>query len=182
MLGIVFTEFLDMVEDKFDLDTVDAILDDANVKSGGAYTAVGSYDHQEVVALVVALSRRTSVPIDDLIHTFGHHLTGRFAQLYPSFFENISDPFDFLETVDQHIHREVKKLYPNAQLPTISTERIDEQTMVVTYRSHRSFGKLAEGLIQGSLDHFNCQATLQMEDTSTGDASTARFVITKKSE
>lgn len=45
MKGIVFTEFVDMVEAQFSADMVDDILDDAAPASGGAYTAVGTYDH-----------------------------------------------------------------------------------------------------------------------------------------
>ena len=36
MLGVVFTEFLDMVEEKFDLDTVDAIIDAAKIENDGS--------------------------------------------------------------------------------------------------------------------------------------------------
>ena len=45
MKGIVFTEFLEMVEDKFSADMVDDIIDDCDLASGGAYTAVGTYPH-----------------------------------------------------------------------------------------------------------------------------------------
>jgi len=56
MKGVVFTEFLDMVEAKFSADMVDDIIDDAKLASGGAYTAVGTYPHSEMVALGVALA------------------------------------------------------------------------------------------------------------------------------
>ncbi len=45
MKGVVFTEFIEMVEDQFSADMVDDIIDDAQPPSGGAYTAVGTYDH-----------------------------------------------------------------------------------------------------------------------------------------
>lgn len=181
MLGVVFTEFLEMVEEKFDLDTVDTILDATTLANDGAYTAIGAYDHQEIVQLVNALSQHTQIPIDDLIQTFGHYLAGRFAKLYPEFFEGFSDPFEFLATVDSYIHREVKKLYPNAQLPSITTEPIDENTLVVNYRSHRSFGRLAEGLILGAMNHFECEATIERHELSAGDNSHVRFIVRKTS-
>ena len=180
MLGVVFTEFLNMVEEKFDLDTVDAIIDPAKIENDGAYTAVGSYSHRDIVSLVIALSQHANAPVDDLVHTFGHHLAGRFAKLYPQFFDGYTDPFEFLSTVDRHIHREVKKLYPNAQLPSIQTEQIDEHSLAVVYQSHRSFGKLAEGLIQGALDYYSCDATIETENLSPDDASNVRFIVRKK--
>ena len=65
MKGIVFTEFLEMVEDRFSLDMVDDLIDDCDLPSGGVYTAVGTYSHEEIVALVsayhnVALSSTTT--------------------------------------------------------------------------------------------------------------------------
>ena len=44
MKGMVFTELLDMVEDKFGIDMVDSIIEDADLPvSKGVYTAVGTY-------------------------------------------------------------------------------------------------------------------------------------------
>lgn len=179
MLGIVFTEFLEMVEAKFDLTTVDTILDEARVSNDGAYTAVGAYNHEEIVDLVKALSQHTGIPVDDLIQTFGQYLAGRFAKLYPEFFKGLSDPFEFLSSVDSYIHREVKKLYPNAQLPSITTEAIDDSTLAIDYHSHRSFGKLAEGLIAGAMNHFECEATIEIQPHVPGDASNVRFIVRK---
>ena len=39
MKGIVFTEFLEMVEDKFSFDVVDTIIEQSELESGGVYNA-----------------------------------------------------------------------------------------------------------------------------------------------
>ncbi len=44
MKGIVFTELIDMVEATFGEDMMDDVFDDCDLESGGAYTAVGTYD------------------------------------------------------------------------------------------------------------------------------------------
>ena len=41
MKGIIFTEFIEMVEDKFGFEVADNIITNSNLPSGGAYTAVG---------------------------------------------------------------------------------------------------------------------------------------------
>ncbi len=56
MKGIVFTEFIEMVESKFGFDMMDDIIESANLPSGGIYTAVGTYDHTEMVQLVIEIS------------------------------------------------------------------------------------------------------------------------------
>ena len=55
MLGIVFSEFTEMVEEVFSAEMVEKILDDCDLESGGAYTSVGSYSHTEIISLVGAL-------------------------------------------------------------------------------------------------------------------------------
>ena len=57
MKGMIFTEFLEMVENAYGWEVQENIIDAAALPNDGAYTAVGTYDHQELVSLVVALSK-----------------------------------------------------------------------------------------------------------------------------
>ncbi|MEO0814052.1 MAG: heme NO-binding domain-containing protein, partial [Myxococcota bacterium] len=45
MKGIVFTEFLEMVEDRFGFEAVDRLVTASGSDNDGVYTAVGTYDH-----------------------------------------------------------------------------------------------------------------------------------------
>lgn len=179
MKGMVFTEFVELVEDKFSPDLADQIIDECDLPSGGAYTSVGAYDHQEIIELVSRLSAVTSVPVRDLIITFGKHLMGKFSQQFPELF-NSSDLFDFLEGVHGHIHVEVKKLYPDAELPDIATERRDN-TLILKYNSNRPFADLAFGLISGAIDYFGEQIILtrssDAEELNTEETFTLQRVI-----
>ena len=74
MTGMVFTEFLDRVEAKFSPATADQFICAAPGRTGGAYTAVGRYEHTERVNRVLALHHATQVPVPELICTFGRHL------------------------------------------------------------------------------------------------------------
>lgn len=181
MLGTVFTEFVDMVADKFSDDMVDDIIEASDLPSGGAYTAVGSYNYTEMLALVTALSARVEVPVPELVRIFGHHLFGRFEQKYPGFFEGVPDCFAFLSTIENHIHVEVRKLYPAAELPTFKCTRNSSDLMEMIYRSKRPFADLAEGLIRGAADHFG--ETIMVERTSLPcDAGTAeKFTLRRES-
>jgi hypothetical protein len=155
MKGIIFTEFLDFIEIQAGYETVDAILEAVQPASGGAYTAVGSYDFQELSSLLAVLSNRLQRPVPALLRSFGHHLFRRYAAIYPAFFKDQNDPLDFLETIDQGIHTEVLKLYPDAQLPTMETRRISQDELLMRYRSPRPLGELCLGLIEGCGRHFN---------------------------
>ena len=154
MKGVVFTEFLDMVDDRFGMETTERIVGRADLPSGGAYTSVGTYDHSEIVSLVVELGHETGIGVRDLVTSFGRHLLTRFRDMYPHFFDERPDLFSFLEHVDVYIHEEVRKLYPNAALPEIGTRRLTDGSLELSYRSNRHMGDLCEGLIAGAIAHY----------------------------
>jgi len=175
MKGMVFTEFLEMVETTFSADMVDDIIDDANPPSGGAYTAVGTYDHTELVSMVVALSNRTGIPVADLVQAFGKHVFGVFARNYQVFFTNVPDAITFLSGIEDIIHAEVIKLYPDAHLPKFDCERHGD-TLIMIYRSPRHFADLALGLIRGCGEYFGNNLRIEREEL---DSESTKFTVTK---
>ena len=65
MLGIVFTEFVEMVEERFSDDVLDDVLETPDLSTSGAYTSVGYYEHTDMIKMVVTLSKTVNVHIDD---------------------------------------------------------------------------------------------------------------------
>jgi hypothetical protein len=179
MKGVVFTEFLEMVEDLFSPEMSDRIIEASDLQSGGVYTAVGTYDHNELLQLVTQLSTVTGIAVPHLLHTFGKHLFGRFVVGYPQFFEGVKSTFAFLEHIEDYIHVEVRKLYPNADLPSFEYATSEPRRLTMIYRSTRPFADLAEGLISGCIEHFGEQIAIQREDLSDGQGTCARFSLTK---
>ena len=181
MLGIVFSEFIEMVEDKFSADTVDQLTDFAeeNFDSEGAYTTIGDYDHNEMLILVSELSKVSGISIQDLIYTYGVQLFKKFHLNYPEFFEGIDNSLLFLSGVETRIHTEVRKLYPNSELPEFDCEFIDGSTLVMLYSSARPFASLAHGLIIGCIEHFNDKVDLQRIDLSADKMTKAKFTLTR---
>jgi len=178
MKGMIFTEFLEMVEEHFSLVMVDKIITAADLPSGGAYTAVGTYPHGEIVQLVVNLSKETNIPVNTLLHSFGQRLFQRFAVRYAHFLDHAPSAFAFLEKLESYVHAEVKKLYPEAELPTFECDKVSEQCMVMLYQSHRSMSDVAHGLIEGCFQHFQENVQIERTDLSAGNGSIVRFVLT----
>ena len=169
MKGIVFTEFTEMVEAVFGFDTLDTIIERANLPSGGSYTAVGTYDHGEMVSLVMQLSAATGMDVPVLLKTFGTHLFHRFAKIYPEMIAGESSALGFLDRVETHIHREVLKLYPNAELPRFDTKWTSDRELEMVYHSNKHFEDVAEGLIIGCLQHFNENAEITRTPGDSAD-------------
>ncbi len=163
MLGIVFREFMSLVEAKFGADVLDDVFDGSVLESGGAYTAVGNYDHVELLTLVGGLSRRTGVPTATLVSAFADHLFSFFASNYPVFFETSDNPLELLAQVENWIHVEVRKLYPTAELPTFEFDAVESGVAEMLYKSARPFAALAEGLILACGRHFEQELTVSGE-------------------
>lgn len=180
MKGMVFTELLEMVESKFGLAMVERIISAADTANGGAYTAVGTYDHAELLRLVIALSGEIGVPVAQLEFAFGQYLFGRFSQTYGRFFAGVTSAFDFLTRVQDYVHVEVLKLYPDAELPNFYCERENATTLIMLYESHRPFADLADGLIAGCIAHYGQSIRVQREpQPAENGLHRERFVLTQ---
>lgn len=178
MKGIVFTEWLDHAEATHGPAAVDRAIADANLSTHGAYTSVGTYPVEELLRLVAALAELVGTTPGQLIRSFGEHLFARFAALFPQFFVGIPTAFAFLERVDSVIHQEVRKLYPDAELPRFDVEHRSPTELVMTYRSSRPLADLAEGLIQGCARHFGAAIELSSALTQQGNGPAVCFHLT----
>ena len=167
MLGIVFNEFLNVVEESKGLDYLEDLLESQNLSSGGAYSSLGDYEVQELVTLVVAFSDEMNLSVDELLAQFGSHLSNVFHQKYPEYFEEPT-LFDFLEKLDNHIHENVKKLYSTASPPRFVTKRDSPTTMQLQYISKNSFHSLAVGLVKGCAHMFKEEVNVDLQLTEEG--------------
>lgn len=178
MKGMIFTEFLDMVGDRFGLAVKDRVVTVGGAAHDSAYTAVGNYDHREMVSMVVELSSATGVPVDELLIAFGEQVFGMFTQHYGHFFANAKSAVQFLAHIEDYIHVEVRKLYPDAELPTFRYPPAPDGDLVMEYASPRPMAAFAEGLIRATIRHFGNHEALTVEDTSGGSGCSARFTLT----
>ncbi|MDE0852049.1 heme NO-binding domain-containing protein [Yoonia sp.] len=161
MKGVIFVELLKMAEDDFGEDAVDMVLDKIDLDNDGAFTTVGNYPCSELVKIVMAFSEHSGISPEALQRKFGHWVMAHFVEHYAEFFAGKADSFAMLEAVDGEIHVEVKKLYPDADLPVFSTERMGADHLEMTYSSPRPLVEFCYGMIEACLDHFDETADIQ---------------------
>ena len=53
MKGMIFTSFLYLVEERYGLEMVEEVIEEAAPASGGIYTTMGVYDHMELIDMIV---------------------------------------------------------------------------------------------------------------------------------
>jgi hypothetical protein len=178
MKGIVFTEFLVLVEEKFGLDVVDHIIRDVALESKGVYTSVGTYKFEEMLALLTSLSALKSISINDLLHVYGLHFFAVLFKQHPDIFEMYKDPLDLLSSIEKHIHVHVRKIYPNAELPRFEVLSRTGSRLEMVYYSSRSMYSFALGLMENTFQHYNSSASITC-DLIKSDGSEVKFVIVK---
>lgn len=177
MKGMLFTELIDFIERHSDIATAEQIIDEANLETSGAFTAVGNYPHQEMLQLVGSASSVLQSPSRDLMRQFGKELFSRLYESHPEFFEeNVNNAPLFLERIQEHIHDEVTKLYPDSNPPSVLVSR-DDGFLRVTYESHRPFALVALGLIEGCYEYFGKPVQVQFDDDLDETSSSAQFSI-----
>lgn len=178
MKGLIFTEFCDMVEDKYGVTLLQEVIDESQVESEGAYTAVGTYDYKEFHKLVNVLSARSDDNAPQIMYDFGCHAFKVFTKHYKAFFDKASGLFEFLELIENYIHPEVRKLYPDAELPHFNSNRINDLTLELVYTSKRHMSAFAHGLIACSAEYFGGDAQIDVApDLKNKDI--VRFMIQK---
>ena len=176
MKGIVFTELLELVEEKFGLEMVDQIIDESDLPSGGIYTAVGTYEFGEMLQLLTHLSAKTGIDVGTLQRVFAEHFYKVIQREYPSFLTLYKDPLEMLASIENHIHVEVRKIYPDAQLPTFDVQEKTDTKLVMVYTSSRAMYNFGLGLMEQTFKYFNQEATITM-DMLKEDGSEVKFVI-----
>ncbi len=178
MKGIVFTEFLDLVESKFGLEMVDKIILQSELESNGSYTSIGTYKFSEMLQLLQNLNKNTGIAIDDLLLIYGEHFFSIIEKSYPGLLATYKDPIEMLSSIEDHIHVEVRKIYPDAELPTFTIEEKTDASLIMIYKSNRAMYNFGLGLMNKTFEHFNSTASIVIEKIKK-DGTEVKFLINK---
>lgn len=164
MKGVIFTSFVEWTEERWSFELSDRMIRAANLPNDGAFTSVGTYDHDHLLRMVVALSEITEESVPDLVVSFGHDLFGRLHRTHPWVDDGVEHLFDLLERLEEHIHVEVRKLYPDAELPRFESTRDGDASITMLYSSMRPLAALAIGLIHGASEVYGVPVAVESED------------------
>lgn len=177
MKGIIFTTLNQMVEEKFGLEFWDKVLLDAKPPSEGIYTAGAFYSDAELFAIIGSISKISNIPVPDLVRSYGEYLFEKLAVYFPELVPQSASLKEFLQSIDRVIHVEVRKLHPNAELPSLQYEDPAPDQLVILYKSPRKLCMLAEGLMKGAAQHFNEKINITEPNCMHKDADHCRFEL-----
>lgn len=151
MKGIIFRELERMVHAELGESAWEDLLGQLGIDG---FVSAETYPDDDLYRLVTALVTKTGTPQESLLFGFGRHMSVRLIADYPVFVTPNMTAKGFLSAVDNVIHVEVRKLHPDAVLPSFQCEDPGPDQLVMLYRSSRQLCDLAAGLIAGVGDHF----------------------------
>lgn len=181
MKGIVFTEFLEMVESEYGLEIVDSIIDESKIKSKGIYTSIGTYDFSEMQSLLTLLSKKAGKPIDELIFDFGKYFFGYIEKKHADIISLYDNAFDFATSIESHIHVHVRKIYADSELPTFTNILKEENRIQLLYESERGMYMFAKALFEMSFKYFKKNVIVDYQKLNES-GNKVKFTITEINE
>jgi hypothetical protein len=155
MQGIIFNALEEFVLENADMEVWNDVIEMSNVPSEGAYTAGVNYSDDEIVALASSLCEKLGVPLTDGLRLFGEFLFGFLLSRGPIELKDYQNAQSLLTDLENVIHRDVKRIHPDAYTPFFEYIPKDGNSGELIYRSKRKLCAVAEGLINGEAKHFS---------------------------
>lgn len=188
MKGIIFTEFLDLVEERFGLEMVDQIICQSRLESQGAYTSIGTYNFYEFLQLLHHLSKNKSISIINLLEVYAVQIFSAMDTIHPEVLTSYKNPIEMIAAMNDHIEiifniknatpleaLEAKSFSP---LPHFTVKEKTKNLLIIKYTSNRGMQHFWLGLMHEMFKHFNETATIVLEIINK-DGTEIKFTINK---
>lgn len=180
MKGVLFNVVEDVVDETLPADSWDRALEDGHLH--GAYTSMGSYPDGELTTIVGSLAGRTGLDQADVLRHAGRHGFAHLVRRQPDLMDGFDDLGALLHGLDDVIHPEVLKLYPEANPPRFEVTDLGPGSWQLLYRSDRQLCHLAEGLIEGAGVHFGAATTITQTECTLDGASRCVLLVESRPE
>ena len=179
MKGIFFTELLEMAEREYGSHTVEKVISSLDAGYHGVFNPHTDYSYKHFFDLIGLISLEVKLSPSDIAKNFGEYLFSRLVILFRPQFAGNSDIFQFLEQIDYFIHVKMQEKFPHDGIKGFKTERLDENTFIVSYRSKRELIDLAIGLFMGCQKFFSEDIILNTEIKFEQEKEFVCFTIRK---
>jgi len=180
MKGEIFNILEDFVVENWGEEVFEEIYDNIhnNLITKEPFVGPGTYPDSDFMSMVNATVEKLGVPLDQAMHAFGKYCFPRLGAKMPGYVEGFDHPKDFLKTVGDVIHVEVKKVFKDANPPDFKYRDPAPDKLVMIYQSKRKFYDFLEGLLAGTADHFNTEISVKREIVATEPDEICEFELT----
>ncbi len=154
MKGILFNILEDFLEENVGEERLEDIVASCDLLTKDPFVAPGTYPDEDFLKIVQQSTKEFGCSQSEFLQQLGQFSFFKLADRYPGFVSPYQHPKDFLKTIENVVHVEVRKLYTDTYLPTFVYKEPSEQELIITYYSKRKLYHLMEGLIEGVAKYF----------------------------
>ena len=155
MKGVIFNLLEDFITENYGEATFDEIVDTCTLNTKEPFVGPGTYPDEDLVEIVTKASAKLGITPDQALFAYGKYIFPKLVATVPQFVEPYNHPKDFLKTINDVIHMEVKKMYTHAYTPKFTYVDTEENKLIIQYSSKRKLYALMGGLIEGVANYFN---------------------------
>ena len=157
MKGEIFNILEDFIVDNWGRDTFEEIFEEVHDKliTKEPFVGPGTYPDSDFMAIVAQAVAKLGVTLEQAVHAFGVYTFPKLAEKMPDYVAPYKHPKDFLLTLHDVIHVEVKKLYPDAETPSFEYRDEKENELVMIYHSKRKLYNFVEGMFESVGSYYN---------------------------
>lgn len=160
MHGIVHAEFREYAVGRLGADGWAQVARRAGLEERG-YGPGASYPDEELLGLVLAVSRAAGEPVDAVLSDFGTAIVPSLLEVYGSFVDPRWGAADLLEHVERVVHRTIRLQDPEATPPYLTAERRAADEVVLRYTSPRRLCAFGKGLVHGVAAQYGRRASIE---------------------
>ena len=70
---------------------------------------------------------------------------------------------EMISSIENHIHVEVKKIYPDAELPSFEIVKKTSNSLIMIYKSSRAMHHFGLGLMKKTFEYFNVISEIKLK-------------------
>ena len=181
MKGIVFNLLESFVCEGWGDEKYEEILALCPLKTKKPFVGPGTYPDSDLMAIALKASEILEVDLPDALRAFGRYSFPRLAQRFPQFVVGHDRPMPFLLSVEDVIHIEIKKLFPNAVTPSFTYRGVSDDRLVIEYRSRRKLCSFMEGLLDGVAGYYECELRYEQNVCMHNGADHCEFSVAVQS-
>ncbi len=181
MHGFFFEELLKFVRTHWNLNTEKKLLSMSGL-SHRHYTSKRYYADEEMVMLLLNLSKLVKMSVSDILHEFGEFIVPSYFKRYEKYFSQHSTLFDFLKAFEETTHRYVRA-HTQGNPPEIKFLGFEADNIAaISYFSERKLCDLAKGMLKGFASLYNEEIEVTERRCLLKGAPHCELVLTKIEE
>jgi predicted hydrocarbon binding protein len=180
MHGLILLQLQKFAQQSVGADRWRAVLAGSGLESL-TFSAGQVYDDKQVIELVGLASKSLDLPVDEMIESFGKHLSTELIKLYQRVIKPEWKTLDIIENTETFIHSAVRVGNPGAMPPPLDAIRTGPDQLQLLYSSERKLCRLAIGIIKGLAEHFHESIEIQHEACMLQGDPFCSFQITRVS-